>query len=286
MRPIFNPKTFKPSDAVKALQEEIAEVKSSEAYKAHLDTMSNFHGKRYSFGNQRMIAWQHPGASLVAGYKTWEMYNRRPKKGTAISILAPRFFKKYEKDDDGNNTDAISTEGMYFTYVRVFAIEDTYLIDKSKGDPVQARMLSIETKQSSAFLPNLLRLCDNLNIKATVVDDLHAYGVSKGGLIEIRGTQSTADQVSTGIHEVAHEMLHQGDNRDEREKMSKAQVEHEAEAVAYTVCKRFGIPINSAVYLAGYSEYDLTQSLPRIGKVANEIIGRLEQIDGESPSLV
>lgn len=283
MRPIFDKKKFKPSDAVKQLQAEIAEVKTSDDYKAHLDLMTNYHGKRYSFRNQWMIAWQRPGASLVAGFKTWEKLNRRPKKNTAINILAPRFYKQFEQDADGNNTDTVAAEGIYFIYVRVFAIEDTYLIDESKGDPVQDKMLSIETKQDSAFVPNLLALCSELNIKTEFVADLYAYGVSTGGLVQIRDEQSTADKASTLIHEIAHELLHQNDEN--RRTMSKAQVEHEAEAVAYAVCKRFGIPINSAVYLAGYNEYDLTESLPRIGKIAYEIIGRLEKINGDNPGI-
>jgi hypothetical protein len=64
------------------------EAGKSEALTAYLAAMARFNN--YSFGNILAIARQKPGATRVAGIRTWNEMGRFVKKGEkGIQILAP-----------------------------------------------------------------------------------------------------------------------------------------------------------------------------------------------------
>jgi hypothetical protein len=68
-------------------------------------------------------------------------------------------------------------------------------------------------------------------------------GVSYGGKIVLLPGQSEAEEFSTLIHELAHEMLHKADRRTATTKVVR---ETEAEAIAFVVGKAIGIEGGSA----------------------------------------
>jgi len=72
------------------------------------------------------------------------------------------------------------------------------------------------------------------------------------------------------VHEFAHELLH---NKEDRHKLNKKVKEMEAEAVSFIVMNHFGIEIKSDKYLALYKKsYDLERSLARIKRISSKII--------------
>ena len=79
------------------------------------------------------------------------------------------------------------------------------------------------------------------------------------------------------IHELAHELLHRGSDRNET---SRDQRETEAEAVSFIVCSHFGIETEAPNYLALWdaTAETITQALQRVQKTAAEIVGRMEDI--------
>jgi hypothetical protein len=65
-----------------------------------------------------------------------------------------------------------------------------------------------------------------------------AKGLSHGGKITLLSGMQPAEEFSTLVHEIAHEMLHRG----ERRTLTTKQVrETEAEAVAFVVCQSIGL---------------------------------------------
>src|SRR5581483_1547448 len=65
-----------------------------------------------------------------------------------------------------------------------------------------------------------------------------AKGLSHGGKITLLTGMQPAEEFSTLVHEIAHEMLHRG----ERRTLTTKQVrETEAEAVAFVVCQSIGL---------------------------------------------
>src|SRR4051812_30268930 len=82
---------------VKQLEEGVASIQSSEDFKRWLSVASRFH--TYSLNNQLLILFQFPGATRVAGYRTWQSLGRQVVKGAkGISILAPRPYERIVKD--------------------------------------------------------------------------------------------------------------------------------------------------------------------------------------------
>ncbi len=75
------------------------------------------------------------------------------------------------------------------------------------------------------------------------IDIAPARGVSSGGKIALLPGLPAAEEFSTLVHEVAHELLHRGERRLETTKQIR---ETEAEAVAFAVCESLGLETGSA----------------------------------------
>lgn len=70
-----------------------------------------------------------------------------------------------------------------------------------------------------------------------------AKGLSFGGKITLLSGMQPAEEFSTLVHEIAHEMLHQGERRTLTTKPVR---ETEAEAVAFVVCQAVGLDNGTA----------------------------------------
>lgn len=101
-----------------------------------------------------------------------------------------------------------------------------------------------------------------------------AEGLSKGGLIEIEETLSTAARCGVIAHELAHEILH----KQHRNETTRQQRELEAESVSYAVLAHYGIHTESRFYLASYDVTSemLAASLQTISQTAKHIISTIE----------
>src|SRR5437867_4508859 len=82
---------------VRELHEQLVEgvraLTTSEDWIRSLETAARFH--RYSWRNCMLIQLQKPGASRVAGYRTWQSLGRQVRKGErGIAILAPCTYKR------------------------------------------------------------------------------------------------------------------------------------------------------------------------------------------------
>ncbi len=64
------------------------EQEMSRSFRAYLKAMAKFH--RYSPCNVVLIAMAKPGATRVAGYRTWQRLGRQVRQGErGIQVLAP-----------------------------------------------------------------------------------------------------------------------------------------------------------------------------------------------------
>ncbi|MEZ6117144.1 MAG: hypothetical protein R3C28_11300 [Pirellulaceae bacterium] len=106
-----------------------------------------------------------------------------------------------------------------------------------------------------------------------------ADGRASGGLITLRPNGTPAEEFSTLVHEIAHELLHFSD---EGKQISRSVAETEAEAVAYVVstAARLDSEQASSDYIQLYqgSSETLWESLERVQKTAATIIRGLEQL--------
>lgn len=244
---------------IKTLTDELASGKSDNL-KRFLAVAAKFHN--YSMRNWCLIFGQKPEATRVAGYKTWQKMGRQVQAGSkAIKILAPR--KGNRKDKDGNETDQ---KFLYFSTVSVFDISDTDGEDlpsvfRVEGDPGE-------------HLASLREFVESLGIQVDYRESLGgALGVSLGGQILLVTGTDAAQRFTTLAHELAHELLHK---EKDRETLTKAQKETEAEAVSFVVGQAIGV--DSLGQTTDYVQLwkgDLemfTACLGRIQKCAKQII--------------
>ena len=101
-----------------------------------------------------------------------------------------------------------------------------------------------------------------------------AKGLSHGGKITLLSGMQPAEEFSTLVHEIAHEMLHRG----ERRTMTTKQVrETEAEAVAFVVCQSVGLQNGTAsqdyIQLWHGDANLLRESLEAVQQTAAVILG-------------
>lgn len=243
------------------------EAGKSERLRVYLAAMGRFH--RYSMGNAVLIWLQQPAATHVAGYQTWRRLGRQVRKGEkAISILAPIVRRSARNGDEEEAEDIVA-----FKPAHVFDVSQTGgrplpEFASVRGDPGVFPQRLGEFAVSRGIGIEYARLSGAL------------HGMSLGGRIVIDRDLAPAEQFSTMIHEVAHELLHRDQGTGQATRTVR---ETEAEAVAYIVSQAVGLDCNTAAcdYIKLYdgNKETLLASLERIRQAAREIIAAILRQD-------
>jgi len=215
------------------LARETDQAKISEVLQKYLVFCASFHN--YSLNNQFLIFLFRSNATLVAGYRDWLKKHRYVKKGEkGIPILAPIVVKvKNDKGDDNSQV-------VNFRTVYVFDIAQT------EGEPLPEAPDWISAEKYPELENMLIDYARSLHIKVDIEDlsEFGAQGYSKKGQIVLDPMAGT----KTLIHEIAHELLH---HTKEARLKSRAEIELEAEAIAYVVSRALEIKnLKSPNYLA------------------------------------
>jgi hypothetical protein len=221
---------------VKSLIEQL-EAGHSDALTAYLNAMSRFHN--YSFGNILEIARQRSTATRVAGMYAWNQLGRRVKKGEkGIRILAPIIGFKRKSDEEAEKD--ITKQN---TRVLV-GFRNTYVFDVAQTEGVDLPAMREAYGDVGENRDRLLAFIERQNIELVFTENIApALGMSYGGRIAILPGQSKAEEFSTLVHELAHEMLHKAERRTTTTKVVR---ETEAEAIAFVVGKAVGLEAGTA----------------------------------------
>ena len=256
--------------ASKAIEElsHALEAGHSEKLKQYLGAMARFH--RYSLHNIMLIATQRPDATHVAGFNTWKRLGRFVKKGAkGIMILAPVVLQKEsEQTEDAAKQD----NAIRFRAVYVFDMADT------DGKPVP--QLGSTEGDPADRIERLKEFVSSRSIQFEYSEAIHpAQGQCSPGKITILPGQSGAEEFATLVHETAHALMHQGQQRTETSKRVR---ETEAEAVAFVVCSAMGLSASSSVdyiHLYDGNEETLAASLGRIQHTSAELLTAISSTD-------
>lgn len=259
----------------KALNELAAalEAGQSEGLRRFLTVAARF--PRYSFRNVMLITSQRSDATQVAGFNSWKALGRFVKKGEkGIAIIAPCLVRRGEdaeapagQDDDGPET------SMRFKAVHVFDISQT--------DGEALPELSAVRGDPGDSMARLKAFATSRGITVTYGDDElgTADGRSSGGRILLRSDLDSAHEFEVLAHELGHELLHHGSDRQTRKTE-----ELEAEAVAYAVCTAVGLDAKAAaadyIHLYDGDKESLLASLERVRGAVREIVAGLGDESG------
>jgi antirestriction protein ArdC len=247
------------------------EAGRSDALTAYLTAMSRFHN--YSFGNILEIARQKPSATRVAGMYAWNQLGRRVKKGEhGIRILAPIIGVKRKPQEEAEKD--ITKQNVPV----LVGFRNAYVFDVSQ---TEGKELPEHASVTGDVGENRDRLIDFINAQEIELEFNEriapAMGVSYGGKIVLLPGQSKAEEFSTLVHELAHEMLHKADRRTTTTKVVR---ETEAEAIAFVIGKAVGLETGtaSADYIQLYhgNASLLAESLEVIQKTSAVILAALE----------
>ena len=262
---------------VQALIEQL-EQGHSDALTAYLTAMGRFHN--YSFGNILEIARQKPDATRVAGLYAWNQLGRKVKKGEhGIRILAPVIGVRRKKDEEAEKDIRTQNQAV------LVGFRAAYVFDVSQTEGTELPEFSGRVSGNAGEYRD--RLVDfvigqgiALEFKESIAP---ALGVSYGGKIALLPGQSSAEEFSTLVHELAHEMLHKADRRTATTKTVR---ETEAEAIAFVVGKTVGLETGRAsadyIHLYHGNAALLTESLEVIQKTSAVILSALESPAAES----
>jgi hypothetical protein len=260
------------------------EAGHSEGLTAYLSAMGRFHN--YSFGNILEIARQKPDATRVAGLYAWNQLGRKVMKGQkGIRILAPMIGTRKKKDNETTR----SSDPAAVNKPMLVGFRAVYVFDVSQTDGAELPNLKERVKgEVGEYRERLINYIIAQGIELEFKESIApAMGVSYGGRIVILPGQDTAEEFSTLVHELAHELLHKADRRTATTKTVK---ETEAEAIAFVVCQTIGLDSGraSADYIQLYhgNAALLTESLEVIQKASALILSAIEteQVEAEEAS--
>jgi hypothetical protein len=209
----------------------------SDVLTQYLNAMARFHN--YSFGNIMLIARQKPQATNVAGIRTWNSLGRFVKRGEkGILILAPMIGRK--KADSVAESTADTKEST----AQLYGFRAVYVFDVSQTEGKDLPALTEVEGDVSGYRERLVKFVESQNVTLSYSERIApAKGLSLGGKITLLCGMQPAEEFSTLVHEIAHEILHRG----ERRTLTTKQVrETEAEAVAFVVCQSVGLQTGTA----------------------------------------
>ena len=255
---------------VKALIEQL-EAGHSDALTAYLNAMSRFHN--YSFGNILEIARQKPDATRVAGLYAWNQMGRKVKKGErGIRILAPIIGIRRKKDEEAEKD--ITTQNRAV----LVGFRSAYVFDVSQTEGADLPDLHGISGDVGENRDRLLSFIEQQGIELVFSEKIApALGVSYGGKIAILPGQTKAEEFTTLVHELAHEMLHKAERRTATTKVVR---ETEAEAIAFIIAKAVGLETGSAsadyIHLYHGNASLLAESLEVIQQTSAVILAALE----------
>ena len=260
---------------VKSLIEQL-EAGHSDALTAYLDAMSRFHN--YSFGNILEIARQRPTAIRVAGFCTWTQLGRKVKKGEkGIRILAPIVGTKRKKDEE-------TAKDINRKNTRVLiGFHNAYVFDVEQTEGAELPALREITGTVGENCDRLISFIEGQGIELSFSEKIApALGMSYGGKIVILPGQPEAEEFSTLVHELAHEMLH-------RAATTKVVRETEAEAIAFVIGKAVGLQTGSAsadyIQLYKGNASLLAESLEVIQQTSGIILAALKPPSAEQEEI-
>jgi len=279
----------KTKEAVDYLVEAL-ESGRSDVLTLYLGAMARFH--TYSFGNVMLIARQKPDATNVAGIRAWNSLGRFVKRGEkGILILAPMVgYRKSRQNEVATEIDTDNAADDRKPEQQLIGFRAVYVFDIAQTEGKELPTLTEVEGDVSGYRERLFEFVQSQGVELSYSERIApAKGLSHGGKITLLSGMKPAEEFSTLVHEIGHEMLHRGDRRTLTTKKVR---ETEAEAVAFVVCNAVGLQNGTSsqdyIQLWHGDANLLRESLEAVQQTAAVIIGAItpkpEETESAEPS--
>lgn len=234
---------------------------------------------------------------MVAGYESWQrLFKRHVSKGEkAIKILAPCPYKKIILQDV---TDPVTHQPIRDAQgevvkekvqimVPAFRPVSVFDVSQTEGEPLPEMATVQELIGEVDGFDTLQEIVESMAPCAIYHRDIEGtakgYFSPKENEIVIKNGLAQQQEIKTMIHEIAHSLLHNSEKmKESKTKISRNDMEVQAESVAFTVCSALGIDTSdySFGYIAGWSKdkeiKELKNALDLICDTASSMIFHIE----------
>lgn len=238
---------------------EVEALRDSDAWQRFLAFAQAFHA--YSLNNVLLILSQRPTATRVAGFRKWQELGRQVRKGER-SIKIFGYAERRATDDEMTEHTKRNAKGEpvipYFPMLSVFDIAQTDATEDWIEPDIARRLNGADEVGIYAAA------ADYLTAEGWTVERDHIPGETNGYTtmdgsrrVVIDAELSDAQAAKTILHEAAHALLHEDDERGEYV-AHRGLKECEAESVAYIVAGILGLDTSaySVGYVAGWVDGD------------------------------
>ena len=246
-------------EIAEGIEDKIQNLFASDQYAAYLKTAAKLN-------NTILIYAQYPGASRIAGYKTWQQLGRQVKKGEkGIEILAPSSFKRTIKEkriDPATHQEMTDADGRpVFTEreIQIPSYRTVKVFDylQTEGEPLPeiSHDLTGNVEHYEAFM-EAIRRSSPVPIEIRPMDaNTDGFFSQSEQVVAVREGMGQAQTVCVAIHETAHSLLHN----------NAAPIPEDA--LEYDEVEAFGVPalfvngrVNASEIPCGLFRYDLRGS--------------------------
>ena len=191
-------------------------------------------------------------------------------------ILAPMVGRKAQRREEiATEIETSNAAEERKAEQELYGFRAVYVFDVDQTEGKELPSLTDVRGDVTGFRERLIEYVGSQGIKLSYSEKIApAKGLSSGKRITLLTGMQPAEEFSTLVHELAHEMLH----RSERRTLTTKQVrETEAEAVAFVVCQSLGLETGSAsadyIQLWSGSAKLLQESLEVVQRTAAVILG-------------
>lgn len=241
--------------------------------------------RRYSVGNQMLIAMACPEATFVAGFRAWLKLDRCVRKGEkAIRVLAPMPVRRR----DGDPTPATESDSevrVLFKAVAVFDVSQTDALPGREPPPLSPPSRPITGDSHADLLPRLQRFAGELGY---AVEQRSLTGSASGWCdpeakrIVVDAELPANARVRVLVHELAHALgIGYAD-------LGRRRAEVLVDCVTFIVCGAVALDTGgeSIPYVAGWGEDGELDAIRAYAETIDAVARRIERavLDGEQTS--
>ena len=274
-------------------QQAVECLRSSDGWQQWLRTRAAFH--TYSFGNQLLIAAQHPTATTVAGFRAWLKLGycvRKGQKGVRIWAPCPPTARQLEAwQSNGrrpkSDHEPSSSSPRSSPRTRLRSSRHRHRLPRSN-----ARSANSKATSSHGVLPSLIDLGGEIGSSvqfAAVGSGARGFYEPATKRIVIERDMAVNQQVATLCHELAHALVRAERDSDDPT-FGYASEELIAESVAFTCIRSLGIDSDpkSIPYLASWAERADLTVIEHAASLIDRLARRIEAVlhAGGSTSLL